>query len=149
MTRQLHRGAFRTALAYVLFVMGGTALLVTLRAALGANWYFNSHGYVHPAFRVAFLSGATFFLRILASPLVFVWLLLGVLLYLCALLLLRLSKKLIVSRLLLAVISFILSSRILIWLPPVPFPSLPALYLMMIVAGLLGAWFGFFLPPRV
>jgi hypothetical protein len=42
MTRKLHRGAIRAALAYVLFVIGGTALLITLRIALGATGILSS-----------------------------------------------------------------------------------------------------------
>src|SRR5216684_2510709 len=119
MARNLHRGAFRTAIGYVLFVMGGTTLLILLRIALGGSWFFDSHGYIHPGFRATFISGATFFLRILTSVLVLNWLFLGALLYLCALALNKLPVSPLVSKLLLALISMLISARILVYLPPV------------------------------
>ena len=148
MARKLHRGAFRTALEYVLIVMGGTALFITLRIALGGNWYFDSHGYIHPGFRASLVSGSVFFLRILGSLLVLAWLLLGALLYLCALGLIKLFGNGIFPRLALALVSMIVSGGIVILLPPAVWPSLPALYFMMLIAGLLGGLFGFFLPSR-
>ena len=148
MSRKLHRGAFRTALAYVLFVMGGTALFITLRIALGANWYFDSHGYIHPGFRAALVSGTVIFLRILASPLVLVWLYVGALLYIGALILAGLIKNNIIPGLALGVVSMIGSGWIVIRWPPAVWPSLPALYFMMLIAGLLGGIFGFILPFR-
>jgi hypothetical protein len=145
MARNLHRGAFRTAIAYVFVVMGGTAFLILLRIALGGSWSFDLHGYIHPGFRATFISGATYFLRIFFSLLVLIWLFTGTVLYLCALALNKLSASPVVSKLILALLSMFISARILIYLAPVPFPSLPALYLMMMVAGALGATFGFFL----
>ena len=149
MTRKLHRGAFRTALAYVLFVMGGTALLITLRIALGGNWYFEQRGYIHPGFRAAILSGAYIFLSKLVTPAVLIWLFVGALLYVGALILTGLIENNIVPGLVLGVISMIVSGWSMIRVPPAVWPSLPALYFMMFIAGLLGCAFGVFLPWRV
>lgn len=148
MTRKLHRGAIRTALAYVLFVIGGTALLITLRIALGGNWYFEQRGYIHPGFRTAILSGAYIFLTRLVTPAVLIWLFLGALLYVGALILTGLFKNNIIPGLVLGVISMIVSGWIMIRVPPAVWPSLPALYFMMLIAGLLGGAFGLFLPWR-
>jgi hypothetical protein len=149
MKRKLHRGAFRAALAYVLFVMGGTALLITLRIALGGNWYFDSRAYIHPGFRAAILSGVNIFLTRLVTPAVLIWLFVGALLYVGALILTGLIKNNIVPGLVLGVISMIVSGWTMIRVPPAVWPSLPALYFMMFIAGLLGGAFGVFLPWRV
>jgi hypothetical protein len=150
MARKLHRGAFRTALEYVLVVMGGTALLITLWVALGANWYFDLRGYIHPGFRSAILSGADIFLTRLVTPAaVLIWLFVGALLYIAALILTGLLKNNLFPGLGLGAISMVASGWLMIRVPPAVWPSLPALYFMMLVAGLLGGAFGVFLPWRV
>ena len=53
-------GTFRTVLEYVVFVMGGTAILVMFARGLGILWSFNPE-FVHPGFRVAFVSGFMYF----------------------------------------------------------------------------------------
>ncbi len=148
MTRKLHRGAFRTALEYVLFVMGGTALLITLWIALGANWYFDSRAYIHPGFRAAIQSGAYIFLTRLVTPGVLIWLFVGAILYIGALILTGLIKNNIIPGLALGAISMIVSGWMMIRVPPAVWPSLPALYFMMLVAGLMGGSFGLFLAWR-
>jgi hypothetical protein len=148
MAQKKHRGAYRTAIEYVLFVMGGISVVVMLVIGLGGEWFFNSQTYIHPGFRAAFASGPGFFLRIAASPFVLVWLFLGTLIYICGLLLQTLGATLL-PRLLLGTISASLSGAILILLPPAVVPSLPALYEMILCGGFLGGLFGFLLYPRV
>jgi hypothetical protein len=116
---------------------------------MGADWYFDSHGYIHPGFRETLVSGTIFFSRILASPLVLIWLFVGTLLYICALGLIGLAGNGIFPRLALALISMIASGGIVILLPPAAPASLPTLYFVMFLTGLLGGLFGFFLPSRV
>jgi hypothetical protein len=148
MSRKLHRGAIRAAIEYVLIVMGGTALFITLWIGLGANWYFEPRGYTHPGFRTAILSGVYIFLTRLVTPAVLIWLFVGALLYIGALILTRLIKNNIIPGLVLGVISMIASGWLMIRVPPAVWPSLPALYFMMFIAGLLGGAFGLFLPWR-
>src|ERR1051325_4747024 len=134
---------------YVLLVMGGTALLLNLYIALGGGWYFDSHGYIHQGFFTSLFTGIALYLKIVTSVLVLGWCFIAALLYLSALFLLWLFNKRVISAFLLGILSLILTAGIFIWLPPVPHPSLPALYLEMMVGGVLGALFGGLLGWRV
>jgi hypothetical protein len=149
MNRNLYRGAFRAAINYFLFVMVGTALLIGLFIGNGGPWYFDSHGYINPGFRAAFISGANYFEQILAIGLGLIWLLPGAVLYLCALAHNKLSAGRIASKIVLIMLSMFFSVVISWFLHPVPIPSLPALFFMWYVAAFLGAFFVFFLTGRV
>lgn len=148
MSRKLHRGALRTALEYVLIVMGGTALVVTFRIATGGNWYFEQRGYIHPGVRDTIVSGAYTFLMILASPMVLTWLFVGALLYVIALALTGSMKNNVIPCVLTGAVAMIASGGVVILLPPASRPSLPALYFMMLIAGVLGGFFGCVLALR-
>lgn len=117
MARKNHRGAFRTAIGYVLFVMGGTSVFVMLVVGLGGDWFFNEREYIHPGLRAAVTAGPAFFLRISASVLVLDWLFMGALIYICGLVLQPLKKSLF-PRLVLAAISAFLSGAIVILIGP-------------------------------
>jgi hypothetical protein len=149
MDRNLYRGAFRAAIDYLLFVWGGTALLILLSIGNGSPWYFDSHGYINPGFRVTFISGGIYFGQILATGIGLIWSLPGAVLYRCALAHNKLHAGRAASKLVLIMLSMFVSVVIPRFLSPVAIPSLPALHFTMYVAALLGAFFVFFLTWRV
>ena len=66
-------GVLRTVLEYVVFVMGGTAVLVMFARSVGILWSFNPE-FVHPGFRAAVVSGFLYFYALLVYvPRVVVW----------------------------------------------------------------------------
>ena len=148
MARKNHRGAYRTAIWYVLIVMGGTLAGVLPAFSLLASWQEKSHGYNHPSVLAMLGLYLKLFLRLAASPLVLGWLFSGALIYICALALQKLKVTL-VSRLILAGISAYLSCKILLLISPTGWPSLAAVYLTMLGTGFVGGAFGFFVYPRI
>jgi hypothetical protein len=146
--RKNHRGAYRTALGYVLVVMAGTFLLVLPAFTLLANAPDRFHPNAHPSLLAILGFHAKLLLRLVGSLLVLIWLFAGVLIYLCALLLQKLKIPLL-SRLILAAISAYLSCKIVFFLAPVGWPSLSAVYFTILGVGFLGAAFGFFVFPRI
>ena len=148
MVRKNHRGAYRTALGYVLVVMAGTFLLFLPSFTLLANAPDRFHPHAHPSLLAILGFHAKLFLRLVGSPLLLIWLFAGVLIYLCALLLQKLKIPLL-SRLILAAVSAYLSCRIVFFVAPVGWPSLAAVYLTILGVGFLGAVFGFFVFPRI
>ena len=148
MAQMTYRGAYRTAVAYLLIVMGGTFVVVFPAISLLARSQDRSLGYATRSPQAILSLHLRTFLQFAASTLPLIWLLAGALLYLCALALQKLKVPLL-SRLLLAGISAYLSFRILPFIAPVGWPSLSAVYLTMFGTGLLGAAFGFFAYPRI
>lgn len=148
MIRKNHRGAYRTALGYVMVVMGGTFLVFLPLFTLLANTQDRFHPSVHPSLLAILGFHAKLFLRVAGSPLVLIWLFAGVLIYLCALLLQKLKIPLL-SRLILAAVSAYLSCKIVFFIAPVGWPSLAAVYLTILGVGFIGAAFGFFVFPRI
>jgi hypothetical protein len=146
--RKNHRGAYRTALGYVLVVMGGTFLVVTPAFNLLASGADRFHPYAHPSVLAVLGFNVKLFLRVAGSPAVALWLFAGVLVYLCALLLQKLKIPLL-SRLILAAVSAYLSCKIVFFVAPVGWPSLAAVYFTILGVGFFGAAFGFFVFPRI
>lgn len=68
-------GALRTILAYIAFVMGGTAIVVILARAVGVlRSCSRNPEFIHPGFRAAVGSGLTYFYALLVYvPRVVVW----------------------------------------------------------------------------
>jgi len=152
-------GALRTALEYVVFVMGGTALLVMFARGLGIPWSFN-HEFVHPGFRAAFVSGLTYFYMFLVYlpravvwgfvvPQILSWIFVALLLYAAALLLSKASSRTPIPRIVLAVISLFCSGLVIVFLSPALLHDIGSIFLTMFFSGLLGGVYGFFLLPRV
>lgn len=148
MVRKNHRGAYRTALGYVLVVMAGTFLIVLPAFTLLANGSDRLHAYPHSSLLAVLGFHAKLFLRVAGSLLVAIWLFAGALIYLCALLLQKLKIPLL-SRMILAAASAYLSCKIVFFLAPVGWPSLAAVYFTILGVGFLGAAFGFFVFPRI
>ncbi len=151
MARPNHRGAYRTAIGYVLIVMGGTFLLVMSALNLWAAWQDKSYGHNHrnnPGVVAVFGFNLKLFLRLVCSPFVLLWLFAGALVYLCGLLLQKLKVP-ILSRLILAAVSAYLSSKIIMFVAPVGWPSLASVYFTFFWTGLIAAAFGFFLYPHI
>lgn len=148
MDRKNHRGAYRTALGYILVVMAGTFLLFLPAFTLLANAPDRVHTHAYPSLLAIFGFHVKLFLRLVGSLLLLIWLFAGVLIYLCALLLQKLKIPLL-SRLILAAVSAYLSCKIVFFLAPVGWPSLAAVYLTILGVGFLGAVFGFFVFPRI
>jgi hypothetical protein len=152
-------GALRTVLEYVVFVMGGTALLVIFARGLGILWSFNPE-FVHSGFRAAFISGFMYFYTLLVYmprvvvwglvvPQTLSWIFIAVLLYVAALLLAKTSSGRPIQRVVLAVISMYCSGRVILFFSPALLHDIGSIYLTMFFAGLLGGVYGFFLFPRV
>jgi hypothetical protein len=152
-------GAFRTVLEYVVFVMGGTAILVMFARGLGILWSFNPE-FVHPGFRAAFVSGFLYFYALLVYvprvviwgvviPQIMSWVFAGALLYVCALLLAKVSSGTLTQRIVLALISLYCSGRVIMFFSPALLHDMGSGYFTMLFAGLLGGVYGFFLFPRV
>ena len=148
MVRKNHRGAYRTALGFVLVVMGGTFLVFLPSFTLLATAPDRFHPSAHPSLLAILGFHAKLFLRVAGSPFVLIWLFAGVLIYLCALLLQRLKIPLL-SRLILAAVSAYLSCKIVFFIAPVGWPSVAAVYLTILGVGFIGAAFGFFVFPRI
>jgi hypothetical protein len=146
--RKNHRGAYRTALGYVLVVMGGTFLVFLPLLTLLANTQDRFHPFVHPSLLAILGFHAKLFLSVAGSLLVLIWLFAGVLIYLCAVLLQKLKIPFL-SRLILAAVSAYLSCKIVFFIAPVGWPSLAAVYLTILGVGFIGAAFGFFVFPRI
>lgn len=148
MVRKSHRGAYRTALGYVLVVMAGTFLLVLPAFTLLANEPDRFHPYAHPSLLAILGFHVKLLLRLFGSLLVLIWLFAGALIYICALLLQKLKIPLL-SRLILAAVSAYVSCKIVFFLAPVGWPSLGAVYFTILGVGFLGAAFGFFVFPQI
>ena len=132
--RKNHRGAYRTALGYVLVVMGGTFLVVTPAFNLLASGGDRFHPYAHPSVLAVLGFNVKLFFRVAGSPAVALWLFAGALVYLCALLLQKLKIPLL-SRLILAAVSAYLSCKIVFFVAPVGWPSLAAVYFTILGVG--------------
>src|SRR6266849_572495 len=93
MARPNHRGAYRTAIGYVLIVMGGTFLLVLPALSLLGAWQDRSYGYshVHPSVLAVLGAHLKLFFRLVGSLLVLIWLLAGAFVYVAALVLQKLK----------------------------------------------------------
>lgn len=152
-------GALRTVLEYVVFVMGGTAILVILARGVGILWSFNPE-FVHPGFRAAFVAGFMYFYALIVYlprvvvwgfvvPQILSWVFVAVLLYVAALLLARTSSPTFARRIVLAVISLLCSGRVILFFSPALIHDIGSIFFTMFFAGLLGAVYGFFLLPRV
>lgn len=152
-------GALRTVLEYVVFVMGGTAILVMLARGVGILWSFNPE-FVHPGFRAALVAGFMHFYALvvyaprvvvwsLVVPQISSWIFVAVILYVCALLLAKTPSPVLMSRIVLGVISLYCSGRVVIFLSPALLHDLASIYFTMLFSGLLGGVYGFFLFPRV
>jgi len=152
-------GALRTVLEYVVFVMGGTAVLVMFARGLGILWSFNGE-FVHPGFRAAFVAGFMYFYALLVYmprvvvwgfvvPQILSWIFVAVLLHVAALLLAKASSRTLIPRIVLAVISLWCSGRVIVFFSPALLHDLGSIYLTMFFSGLLGGAYGFFLFPRV
>lgn len=152
-------GALRTVLEYVVFVMGGTAILAMFARGVGILWSFNPE-FVHPGFRAAFVSGFLYFYALLVYvprvvvwglvvPQILSWVFVAVLLYVAALLLARTSPPTVAPRIVLAVISLLCSGRVILFFSPTLIHDMGSIFFTMFFAGLLGAVYGFFLFPRV
>ena len=152
MARPQHRGAYRTAIAYVLVVMGGTFLLVLPAFTLLANFQEKSYAAYHhltqPGVLAVLGAHLKLFLRLVGSLMVLIWLFAGALVYLAALVLQKLKVP-IVSRLILAALSAYLSCKIIMTIAPVGWPSVSSVYFTFFWTGLIGAAFGFFVYPRI
>jgi hypothetical protein len=150
MARPKHRGAYRTAISYVLIVMGGTFLLVLPALSLLGAWQDRSYGYshVHPSVLAVLGAHLKLFFRLVGSLIVLIWLFAGALVYLAALVLQKLKVP-IVSRLILAALSAYLSCKIIMTIAPVGWPSVASVYFTFFWTGLIGAAFGFFVYPRI
>lgn len=149
MARKDYRGAYRTAIWYLLIVMGGTLLGVMPALTLFLNWGEESHGHnrsIGPAIWGAYLK---VFLLLAASPLVLGWLFIAGFIYICALALQHLLKVTLVSRLILACISAYLSWEIVFLISPTGWPSLGAVLLAKLGVGFVGGTFGFFIYSRI
>jgi len=152
-------GAVRTVLEYIVFVMGGTAILVMFARGMGILWS-RSPEFVHPGFRAALVSGCMYFYALLiyvpriviwglVVPQVLSWVFVGVLLYLCALVLAKTSSGTLIQRIVLALISLYCSGRVIMFFSPALLYDIGSIYFTMFFAGLLGGVYGFFLFPRV
>ena len=152
-------GVLRTVLEYVVFVMGGTAVLVMFARSVGILWSFNPE-FVHPGFRAAVVSGFLYFYALLVYvprvvvwglvvPQILSWVFVAVLLYVAALLLAKASSRTLVSRVVAAVISLYCSGRVIVFFSPALLHDIGSIYFTMFFAGLLGGVYGFFLFPRV
>lgn len=152
-------GALRTVVEYVVFVMGGTAVLVMFARGVGILWSFNPE-FVHPGFRAALVAGITrFYALIIYTPRVVVWGLVvpqilswffvAVLLYVAAFLLAKTPSPTLVNRIVLGVISLYCSGRVITFFSPALLHDIGSIYFTMFFAGLLGGAYGFFLFPRV
>jgi len=152
-------GALRTVLEYVVFVMGGTALLVMFARGLGILWSFNPE-FVHAGFRASFVSGFMYFYALivyvprvvlwgLVLPQILSWVFVAVLLYFAALPLAKSSPTALAPRVVLAVISLLCSGGVILFFSPALMHDLGSIFFTMFFAGLLGAVYGFFLFPRV
>ncbi len=152
-------GAIRTVLEYVLFVMGGTALLVMLARGLGILRSFNPE-FIHPGFRAALVSGCLYFWALLVNvprvvffgvviPQILSWVFIAALLYVCALLLAKTSLGTLIQRIALALISLYCSGRVIMFFSPALLHDMASGYFTMLFAGLLGGVYGFLLFPRV
>jgi len=152
-------GALRTVLEYVIFVMGGTAILAMFARGLGILWSFNPE-FVHAGFRAAFVSGFMHFYALivyvprvvvwgLVVPQILSWVFVAVLLYVAALLLAKTSSPTLAPRIVLAVISLLCSGRVILFFSPALIHDIGSIFFTMFFAGLLGAVYGFFLFPRV
>lgn len=152
-------GALRTVLEYVVFVMGGTAILVMFARGAGILWSFNPE-FVHPGFRAALVSGLIYFYALLtyaprivlwglAVPQILSWFFVAVVLYVAALLLAKTSFPVRMSRIALGGISLCCSGLVIIFFSPALLHDLASIFFTMFFAGLLGGVYGFFLFPRV
>jgi len=151
MARPNHRGAYRTAIGYVLIVMGGTFLLVMSAWNLWAASEDKSYGYIHrnnPSVVAVLGFNLKLFLRLVCSPFVLLWVFAGALVYLCGLLLQKLNVP-ILSRLILAAVSAFLSFIIIRFIAPGGWPSLVSVFFTFFWTGLIAGTFGFFLYPRI
>jgi hypothetical protein len=150
--RKNHRGAYRTAVAYVLIVMAGT--LVVILPALGILGNFFDKSYAHtrhiaqPGILAVVGAHLKLFLRLVGSFVVLLWLFAGALIYVFGLGLQKLKVP-ILSRLILAAISGYLSCKIILMIAPVGWPSLFSVYFTFFWTGILGAAFGFFVYPWI
>ena len=150
-------GTFRTVLEYVVFVMGGTVILVMFARGLGILWSFNPE-FVHPGFRVAFVSGFMYFYALLVYvprvvvwgmviPQIMSWVFVAALLYVCALLLAKTTSGTLIQRIVLALISLYCSGRVIMFFSPTLLHDMASGYFTMIFAGLLGGVLWFLLVP--
>ena len=152
-------GALRTILEYIVFLMGGTAILVMFARGMGILWT-RSPEFVHPGFRVALVSGCMYFYTLivymprmviwgLVVPQILSWVFVAALLYVCALLLAKTTSGTLIQRIVLALISLYCTGRVIIFFSPAQLYDLASIYFTMFFAGLLGGVYGFFLFPRV
>jgi hypothetical protein len=152
-------GALRTILEYIVFVMGGTAILVMFARGMGILWS-RSPEFVHPGFRAALVSGCMYFYALmvymprmviwgLVVPQVLSWVFVAALLYVCALLLAKTTSGTLIQRIVLAVISLYCTGRVIIFFSPALLYDLASIYFTVSFAGLLGGVYGFFLFPRI
>lgn len=150
MARMNHRGAIRAAIAYVLVVGGGTFLVVMtgLNALMAAEDNFGGHAHAQVSLLALLGLNLKLFLRLSGSLYVLIWLFVGVLIYLCGLLLQKLKAP-VLGRLILAVVSSFLSCGIISFLAPVGWPSIAAVLLTILGVGVLVAAVGFFMFPRI
>lgn len=151
-------GALRTVLEYIIFVMGGTAVLAMLARGLGILFSYNPEP-VHSSFRAAFVSGFMYLYALLVYmprvgmfglvfPQILSWVFVAVLLYVAALLLAKASSSM-GTRIVLAVISAFCSGRVIVFFSPALIHDIGSIFFTMFFAGLLGGVYGFFLLPRV
>jgi hypothetical protein len=142
-------GALKAGLEYICVVMGGAALVISLWIGLGGSWFFDSHGYTHPGFISAFVSGIETFLLFLTTRLAGLWFVDGCIIWACVSAtnrLLRGSKLPVFTA---AAISIICSAPIPFVASPVIAPTLPAYYVACSVTALLGCFWGVFLSIRI
>lgn len=129
--------------------MGGAALVISLRIGLGGNWFFDSHGYTHPGFIGALVSGIETFLLFLTTRLAILWFIDGCIVWACVSATNRLLRGSKLAVLAAAVISITCSAPIPFFASPVIAPSLPAYFLACFVTALLGCLWGMFLSIRI
>jgi hypothetical protein len=141
-------GALRTILEYIVFVMGGTAILVMFAHGMGILWSRNPE-FAHPGLPMAVTSGLTYFFGLLlytprvvvwgvVVPQVLSWIFVAVLLYVTALLLAKVSSHVPVNRIVLSVISLYCTARVIVFFSPAVLYDLAYIYFTMSFAGLLG-----------
>ena len=150
MGRPIHRGAYRTAIGYVLVVMGGVFVIVFPALALLASGDKSYGGYTHGHSGVFAVFGLhlKLFFRLAGSWMIVIWLVAGAFLYICALGLQKLKPR-IFSRLIMAGISAFLSCKIVITIAPSGWASLAAVTFTLLWTAVIGAAFGFFVFPRI
>lgn len=152
-------GALRTVLEYVVFVMGGTAILVMSARGLGILWSFNPEPF-HPGLGTALVSGFVYFYALVISvPLIAVWgmvvpqisswIFVALILYAAAVLLAKIPFPALISRIALAVMALYCSGRVIMFFSPAILHDVAAILFTMLFAGILGGVYGFFLFPRV